>query len=297
LQQHPEKVQTLRAVAVVEGDLPVGLIGRQRFVDRDARPYFRELYGRRSCMLFAKCSPRLVDVQHGIEELSDVLRSDDQRDLSEGIIITENGRYLGLASGEDLVRSVTEARIEAARHANPLSLLPGNIPLTQHIQRLLASGREFVACYGDLNHFKPFNDLYGYWRGDEMILCAARAFTEGADALRDFVGHVGGDDFVVLFQSDDWDERCLAVIARFNAAAIALYDATAVAAGGVMAEDRHGVRRLHPLTTLTTLSIGAVRVHANDLRRAEDVANDAARAKREAKAKSVGLFVLDAALP
>jgi GGDEF domain-containing protein len=297
LQQHPEKVQTLRAVAVVEGDLPVGLIGRQRFVDRYARPYFRELYGRRSCMLFAKCSPRLVDVQHGIEELSDVLRSDDQRDLSEGIIITENGRYLGLASGEDLVRSVTEARIEAARHANPLSLLPGNIPLTQHIQRLLASGREFVACYGDLNHFKPFNDLYGYWRGDEMILCVARAFTEGADALRDFVGHVGGDDFVVLFQSDDWDERCLAVIARFNAAAIALYDATAVAAGGVMAEDRHGVQRFHPLTTLTTLRIGAVRVHANDLRRAEDVANDAARAKREAKAKSVGLFVLDAALP
>jgi hypothetical protein len=54
------------------------------------------------------------------------------------------------------------------------------------------------------------------------------------------------------------------------------------------------VQRFHPLTTL---SIGAVRVHANDLRRAEDVANDAARAKREAKAKSVGLFVLDAALP
>lgn len=279
----------LRAVAVVESGIPVGLIGRQRFVDRYARPYFRELYSRRSCMLFANRNPRLVDVQHGIEELSEVLTSDDQRYLSEGIVITDNGRYRGLASGEDLVRSVTEARIEAARHANPLSLLPGNIPLTQHIQRLLAAGREFVACYGDLNHFKPYNDLYGYWRGDEMILLAARAFTAQADARRDFVGHVGGDDFVVLFQSDDWYDRCQRAIEQFNHGALALYDRDARMAGGVMAEDRHGVQRFHPLTTL---SIGAVQVVDSDPRRAEDVASDAARAKREAKARGVGLYLL-----
>jgi hypothetical protein len=56
---------------------------------------------------------------------------------------------------------VTEAPIEAARHANPLTLLPGNLPITQHIERLLKAGRDVVACYGDPNHFKPFNDLCG----------------------------------------------------------------------------------------------------------------------------------------
>ena len=130
----------------------------------------------------------------------------------EGIIIVDGGRYRGLGSGKDLVRTVTESRIEAARHANPLTLLPGNIPITQHIARLLSAGREFVACYGDLNHFKPFNDQYGYWRGDEMILLAARCITAQADPRRDFVGHVGGDDFVVLFQSDDWQRRCEATL-------------------------------------------------------------------------------------
>ncbi|MBR7513801.1 GGDEF domain-containing protein, partial [Mycobacterium tuberculosis] len=80
---------------------------------------------------------------------------------------------LGLGTGEELVRTVTEIRIEAARYANPLTFLPGNIPLNLHIERLLEANAEFYACYVDLNHFKPFNDQYGYWQGDEMLKMAA----------------------------------------------------------------------------------------------------------------------------
>jgi diguanylate cyclase (GGDEF)-like protein len=190
------------------------------------------------------------------------------------------------------VRIVTESRIEAARHANPLTLLPGNIPITEHMQRLLSARRGFVACYADLNHFKPFNDIYGYWRGDEMILLAARCITEHAEARRDFVGHVGGDDFIALFQSEDWQQRCEAIVCDFNRLAADLYDEPARAAGGVLAEDRHGVARLHPLTTL---SIGAV-TFGDDLVawRAEDVANRAAQAKRHAKRSGLGLYVMTA---
>ncbi|HMR71058.1 MAG TPA: GGDEF domain-containing protein, partial [Rubrivivax sp.] len=168
---------------------------------------------------------------------------------------------------------------------------PGNIPITQHIERLLAAGRDFVACQADLNHFKPFNDLYGYWRGDEMILMAARCLSAQADPQRDFLGHVGGDDFVILFQSEDWQARCRRAVADFNAAARELYDDQARAAGGVMAEDRHGVERFHPLTTL---SIGAARM-CGCAHKAADAANLAARAKRAAKARNVDLLVLDEA--
>jgi diguanylate cyclase (GGDEF)-like protein len=280
---------SLEAVAIVDGERPVGLVSRQHFVDRFAKPYFPELYGRKACTLFANLSPRLVDLHAGIEDLAEVLTSHDQRYLAEGIIIVDGGRYRGLGSGKDLVRTVTESRIEAARHANPLTLLPGNIPITQHIQRLLSAGREFVACYGDLNHFKPFNDQYGYWRGDEMILLAARCFTAQADPRRDFVGHVGGDDFVVLFQSDDWERRSEAALTRFNQEALALYDEQARRAGGIEAEDRHGCMRFHPLTTL---GIGAVRVVAGGALRPEDVANAAAQAKRQTKQRGVGLYLL-----
>jgi len=134
-------------------------------------------------------------------------------------VIADSGRYVGLATGESLVRAVAEIRVEAARYANPLTFLPGNIPISEHIARLLAAGVEFTACYSDLNQFKPFNDQYGYWRGDEMIKLAAATLSAACDPLRDFLGHVCGDDFVVLFQSGDWRERCERIVEEFNAAA------------------------------------------------------------------------------
>lgn len=284
--------EQLHAIAVLnKQEAPVALVDRSQFLNRWAKPFFSDLYGRHACTLFANPTPLVVDAETGIEALTTVLTSADQRYLREGFIITREGHYLGLGTGEQLVRSVTEARIEAARHANPLTFLPGNIPISQHIGRLLASGREFVAAYADLNHFKPFNDEYGYWRGDEMIRLVARVASTHCDSQRDFLGHVGGDDFVILFQSDDWEQRCEQIVERFNELARNLFDAAALEAGGIMAEDRHGDLRFHPCTTL---SIGAVRIGPGLLHRAEDVATAAATAKRHAKHEQLSVYVMAA---
>ena len=281
----------LHAVAVVDAGRPVGLINRAQFMNEYSKLYFREVWGRKSCMMHANLEPRLVERNHRIDELLGILTSDDQRYLLEGFIVTENGRYAGLGTGDQLVRSVTETRIEAARHANPLTFLPGNVPISQHIQRLLNSGAAFVACYADLNNFKPFNDQYGYWRGDEMIRLLARVIMSHCDTQRDFVGHVGGDDFLVLFQSIDWHLRCQRIVASLAAGALELFDPQAREAGGIHAEDRHGVMRFFPCTTL---SIGAVVADPGHFLKAEDVATGAAEAKHNAKKASSGLFVLGA---
>ncbi len=279
----------LHALAIVEDGRPLGLLNRQQLVNNYAKPYFKELYGRRPALLHANPQPLMLDIHAGIDELTAVLTSPDQNYLTEGFIITEGQRYRGLGTGERLVRTVTEARIEAARHANPLTFLPGNIPISDHIDRLLASGRAFFACYADLNQFKPFNDQYGYWRGDEMIRLVARVIVAHCDARRDFVGHVGGDDFVMLFQSEDWAERCARIVATFNEQSRSLFDADALAAGGIMAEDRSGVMRFHPCTTL---SIGAVPVTRGRYRGSDEVASAAAAAKRLAKHSGRGVCVL-----
>lgn len=281
----------LRAIAVVDGHAPVGLLNRTLFLNQYSRAYFKELHGRKRCLLFANTSPLMLDKHTGLEALTAVLTSADQRYLTEGFIVTEGGRYFGLGTGEQLVRVVTEVRIEAARHANPLTFLPGNIPISEHIGRLLASGGEFVAVYADLNDFKPYNDHYGYWRGDAMIRLVAGTITGECDALRDFVGHVGGDDFVVLFQSEDWLERCRKIIATFNDKARTLFDDDALARGGIEADDRHGVRRFF---RFTSLSIGAVRVRAGRFGRPEEVASAAAAAKHKAKMTAAGLVIEEA---
>lgn len=278
------------ALAVVADDRPVALIDRSQFIASYARPYFKELYGSKPCTLFANLAPLAIELHTSVEELTSVLTSGDQRYLTEGYILTEGGRYRGLGTGQQLVRAVTEARIEAARHANPLTFLPGNIPISDHIERLLASGRDFVAAYADLNHFKPYNDHYGYWRGDEMIRLVARVLLAHCDAKRDFVGHVGGDDFVILFQSNDWLDRCERSVATFNETARSLFDPEALAAGGIHAEDRHGDMRFHPCTTLC---IGAVQMQPGRFQHAEDVASAAAAAKREAKHDGRAVVVLE----
>ncbi len=276
----------LHAVAVVEGERPVGIINRVHFMNEYSKLYYREVWGRKPCVVHANMQPRLIEREHSVDELVGILTSQDQRYLSDGFIATDNGRYVGIGTGDQLVRSVTETRIEAARHANPLTFLPGNIPITQHIERLLKKQACFVACYADLNHFKPYNDHYGYWRGDEMIRLLARIAMEQCDAQRDFLGHVGGDDFILLFQSPDWRARCERLVSEFGERARALFDDNARAAGGIEAEDRHGVRRFFPCTTL---SIGAVVVDGHQVTRAEDVANMAAMAKHDAKLSPSGL--------
>lgn len=281
----------LHALAVVAEGRPVALINRQQFMNDYARLYFREVHGRRPCVAYANRTPRVIELDDDVAELIGILTSDDQRYLSEGFIVTENGRYVGLGTGDQLVRAVTETRIEAARHANPLTFLPGNIPISLHIDRLLASGAEFAACYADLNDFKPFNDRYGFWLGDEMIRMVAKLAISHCDARHDFVGHVGGDDFIILFQSRDWQRRCERIVDGFAQQAPTLFDESARAAGGFEAEDRHGVTRFFPCTTL---SIGAVRIARGMYSRAEEVASEAALAKHEAKLALSGIAVREA---
>jgi diguanylate cyclase (GGDEF)-like protein len=276
----------LHAVALLEGEQPIGLIQRTRFMNEYSKLYYREVWGRKSCAIHANRQPRLIERDHSVDELLGILTSQDQRYLTEGFIVTDNGRYVGLGTGDQLVRSVTETRIEAARHANPLTFLPGNIPISLHIERLLKKRVHFVACYADLNNFKPYNDYYGYWRGDEMIRLLARICLEQCDTQRDFLGHVGGDDFILLFQSPDWKLRCEQIVSGFNRYALEMFDASARTAGGIEGEDRQGVVRFFPCTTL---SIGAVAIAGGKYARAEEVANLAALAKHDAKRSGLGV--------
>jgi diguanylate cyclase (GGDEF)-like protein len=281
---------SVHAMAVLDDGRPIGIVNRRSFMERYAQPYYRELYGKRSCRVMMNDKPFVIESNASIEMLTEMLTGQDQRYLSDGVIVTEHGRYLGLVTGESLVRSLAEIRLEAARYANPLTFLPGNIPISTHIARLLQNGQAFVACYSDLNQFKPFNDQYGYWRGDEMIKLTARTIAAHCDPVRDFLGHVGGDDFVVLFQSADWLERCQNIVAEFNAAAPMLFDEADRVKGGITAEDRQGVPTFF---RLTTLSIGAVPADGVRFRRHEDVASAAAVAKREAKHRGLGIYQME----
>ena len=234
----------LHALAVVDDEQrPIGIISRRVFTEHMSRPFAKVLNARRTCAAHMREVPILRDIDDSLTELEALLEGKDHRYLADGFVVTQDGRYRGLGTGVSLVRRITEQRIEAARYSNPLTLLPGNIRITEHIERLREADKTYVLAYADLNHFKPFNDRYGYLRGDRMIRLAANVHLRHADPQRDFVGHIGGDDFVTLFQSADWQERCLRIIEDFNTTACDLFDAADRARGELLVEDRNG----HPV--------------------------------------------------
>jgi len=281
--------QDLHAIAIVENNIPIGLINRRSFVNAYALPYHREFFGKKSCVAFANMSPIVIEKSATMEELTQLLAGHDQRYLSDGLVIVEHDRYVGLATGEDLVRAVTEVRLEAARYANPLTFLPGNIPIDTHIKRLVESGAAFHACYCDLNSFKPFNDQYGYWKGDEMLKLTAAILSDACDPRTDFLGHVGGDDFLILFQSEDWETRTRKAIDRFNTSARQLYSPTDIDAGGIHSEDRHGGPRFYDFVTI---AVGAISVESSFGIDSDSIATLAATAKREAKKSPSGFYLV-----
>jgi diguanylate cyclase (GGDEF)-like protein len=270
----------LRIIPVVKGGTPIGIINRYSFIDRFAKPFQRELHGKKPCGELVQADPLLVEKGMPIEELSHFLSEAETRHFSDGFIITENGRYIGVASGQDLLRELTQMQLEAARYANPLTLLPGNVPINQHIERLLQANTPFVACYCDLDNFKPYNDTYSYRKGDEMIQLTGRILSWACDPKLDFIGHIGGDDFILLMQSRDWRSRCEHALRSFEQAAALMFEQSHVAAGGYSSEGRDGIVKLHPLTTL---SIGATQVSPRLFHSHHEVSSAMTEAKKMAK--------------
>lgn len=274
------KEPKLLIIPVVDGDEPLGLISRFDMIDHFARPYQRELYGKKSCKQFMDGNPLIADQETTLQDLSFRMVQADAHHLFNGFIITDQGRYLGLGTGHDLMREITQMQINAARYANPLTQLPGNVPINEHIDRLLESGARFWACYVDLDHFKPFNDVYGYRRGDDVIQLTGGMLSERCDPNRDFVGHIGGDDFMVLFQSEDWELRCEGILADFEQNVQEFYSIEDRERGGYLSEDRQGKKVFY---SLMSLSIGAIRVEPRQYYTHHQIATAAAESKRQAK--------------
>lgn len=275
-----EEDTALNSIPVVGADgMPIGLISRYSIIDRFARRYGKELFGKRSCTMMMEPLPLIVERTVSLHEISSRILAMEPYHLTLGFIVTATGKYIGMGSGHDLLREITQMQIAAARYANPLTQLPGNVPINEHIDYLLQHGIDFHGCYFDLDHFKAYNDVYGFRRGDDMIKLVSRLLQEAADPDLDFIGHIGGDDFIALFRSTDWEARCHALLKRFAILSQNHYEAMDIERGGLECEDRQGGRTFHPLVSL---SIGAVHVNAGFTSHHE-VATSVSAAKKQAK--------------
>lgn len=277
------KQANLNSLAVLdEQHQPIGIVHRHSLSDVLLQPFATELYARKPISRLMSDDFLAVELSQSLQQVSRLITSRARQRIEEDFIIMQNGAYLGLGRVIDVLKLITELKIQQARYANPLTLLPGNVPIQQCLTRLLQQGRESMICYVDIDSFKPFNDIYGYGRGDEVLLCLAQCLNDRIDPSRDFVGHIGGDDFLMVLGSEDWRKRLNTLLEDFQNQCRRFYRAEHLEAGCFVALNRQGHRQEFPLLSL---SIGVVHLHPEVCTTldASQLAELASQAKHHAK--------------
>ncbi len=203
------------------------------------------------------------------------------------------------ASIEEIITRIDLALSRARRVAdnNPLTKLPGNSSILKTIQSMLEQAEPRAVAYVDIDNFKPYNDKYGFSRGDEVIRMVSRILVnviqEHAGA-GGFIGHIGGDDFVFMVPLEKTETVCREVLTNFTALIPLFLDEEDIEAGCFVSKDRQGNVRSFPLTSLSIAVVPCVPGHYSHY---GEVASTAAALKKKVKALEGSNFLIDRRRP
>jgi diguanylate cyclase (GGDEF)-like protein len=181
---------------------------------------------------------------------------DSTQDAIRGLELGAEDYISKFFDPEELKWRVRARLREARQHigANPLTKLPGNLAIEEEIRVRVESGKKFAICYVDLDNFKGYNDVYGYAAGDEVIQLLARILKNLVIRSGDttsFVGHVGGDDFMIITDPESIEDICQKIIKRFDDAIVVHYREEDRERGYILSEDRTGSSVQFPIMTLS----------------------------------------------
>ena len=212
---------------------------------------------------------------------------------TDGVILTDRMKYAGFVTAQSLLRFVNEQQLRKAEDQNPLSRLPGNRSVTDHITNVAGqSDHTRILCYFDFDNFKPFNDVYGFHRGDQAISAFGNYLTRKFDKAEDFVGHIGGDDFFVALCHAD-AKQALDKLHRigvdFRNHAEKFYSAAHRRDGGFTALNRNGEKQYFPLMRVSIAALVIpMSTYVEDIQQLQSCIADL---KKHAKADRSGVFM------
>jgi len=238
------------------------------------------------------------------------LRAQQETQLTPIILVSainslaEKVRGLQLGADDYITKPFSadelSARVQAAMRrsereggANPSTRLPGNLAIERVISQRIVQGQPFAVCYGDLDHFKAYNDSYGFLKGDAVIQRAAQILLDAVRAQGssdDFVGHIGGDDFVLITTPERVAALCTAAMRQFDETAPLFYEAETRARGYISGVDRQGRPAQFPLVSITFAVVSSAR---RSFSHPGEVAQRAVEAKKRAKLIPGSVYLIE----
>ena len=236
-------------LCVVEDDIPVGIITPEKLALKLSGQYGYTLNQNKPVSEIMEKDFLEVPHHMTVKEVSSMAMSRPSSRLYEFIVVTESGRYSGTVTIKDLLQKSTELEITTAKHQNPLTGLPGNLIIEQQLNEFLSDLSPRSLAYFDIDNSKSYNDCYGFEKGDTIILRLAKILSEGFPGQ--FIGHIGGDDFIVLLDRPVEDAFFDAVQERFNEEVLELYSSIDQKNGFIRGQNRQGVQEVFPLMSIT----------------------------------------------
>lgn len=236
------------AIPVLDGDAVLGLVTQNVLFFHLGHRYGHALWSDRPVTEFVETHGEGFDRLSALgtlEEASELIRRRPAwRRFDPLVVENDTGGYLGLLPVDRLLAQMTRLKVEYALQSSPLTGLPGSRALARAVDARLGAGRPFVLGWADLDDFKPFNDRYGFSRGDAALLLLAKTLQQHLQqGGSELLVHVGGDDFAFLLEPVDHQRRAETAAQQFSEKVLSLYEPGDRAAGGIESVDRRGRRR------------------------------------------------------
>lgn len=281
-----------QSLVVLESEKVKGLVMRDKLFYRLGSRFGYNLYMQKNVSSVMDSEPLIIDYNESIFKAAELAMARVQENIYDSIIVTDNKKYYGILSIKDLLIEVSNLKVKAARNANPLTGLPGNLAIESEIKDRIKKNEKFSVLYLDLDNFKAYNDSYGYHKGDQLINYTAQILKNCAKEIitETFVGHIGGDDFVMItdFKYDEYLAE--EVINKFDSGIRKFFNDQDLLRGYIVCLDRqHKVVN----TPLTSISIAVISNKNGKLENHLEISDRAAEVKKKAKEISGSNYIKD----
>lgn len=282
-----ENDHSLSGLCITDNDYLVGIITRSDLYRYLSGQYGYNLYAKKTIEKIMSTEFLQVDYHESIETVSKKAMGRNIKHLYDFIAVAQDGRYYGVVTVKDLLEKTLQVEVNNAKHINPLSELPGNVLIEKKLEDCLNITAECKVLYFDMNNFKAYNDVYGFENGDRFIKSFAQILKNNISEEQDFIGHIGGDDFVAIFYGDNIKELCEKIIGDFDRTIFEFYSKNDFDKGYITTKNRHGTEEDFPL-----LSISVVVVSNKDYKTIYTLTESMAKLKKTCKQKAGSNYVI-----
>lgn len=248
-----EKNVSALGICVIEDGRVLGIMTRDKMLREVSGRYGFALHHNKTMAEMADRGFLKVDAEAPISGVAKLAMERESDSLYDFIVVTENDRYLGIVTVKNLLKKATEIDVDFAKSSNPLTGLPGNNMIHQEILHCMKQQDIYSIYYLDLDNFKVYNDVYGFEKGDEIIRILADILKENR-VENDFIGHIGGDDFIVIRPGKSDENYTEKIRIEFEERAHMLYSEKDRKRKCIEAFGRNGTMECFPLVSVTIVS-------------------------------------------